>query len=342
MMRIVRTRIAMMICAVMMVTSSPVEAKSYKIATISPGSQGWMKKLRAGIKEIAVRTEDRVKFKVYPGGVQGDDFTVLRKMRIGQLHGGVFTASSLTRFYPDLQIYNLPLLFRSQNEVAYVRERMDERIIQGLYDNGMVSFALFETGFAYLLSKKPVRSIEDLRNSKVWVPDGDPISAKQIQSFGVSPIPLPIIDVLAGLQTGLIDTVVAPPIGALALQWHNHVQYVTNLPLMYIYSMMSMDKKAFNGMAVADQKVVRQVMDAIFNEVDSDNRSDNLRAYSALIKQGLEEVQPEFSQLDSWRAIARTSVDELVSSKELSRESVDILFEHLNVVRSASSSKSGE
>ncbi|MGK0463596.1 MAG: TRAP-type C4-dicarboxylate transport system substrate-binding protein, partial [Candidatus Azotimanducaceae bacterium] len=95
-----------------MTLAGPAVAKTFKIATVSPDGLAWMKQLRAGAKDIEARTEGRVKFKIYPGGVQGDDFTVLRKMRIGQLHGGMVASSSLTRFYPDLQIYSMPLQFR--------------------------------------------------------------------------------------------------------------------------------------------------------------------------------------------------------------------------------------
>ncbi len=332
-----------MICTMAaLVTMSPVEAKTFKIATISPDGLGWMKQLRSGAKEINLRTEGRIKFKIYPGGVMGDDYTVLRKIRIGQLHGGILAASSLTSFYPDLQVYNLPLQFRSNEEVDYVRQRMDERIVKGLYDSGVVSFTLTETGFAYLLTKKPISSVAELRKSKMWVPSGDPIAAKQIQSFGISPIPLPITDVLAGLQTGLIDAVMVPPIVALALQWNNHVEYVTNIPIMYIYSMLTMDKRAFNSMAEADQNVVREVMDRIFQQVDADSRADNDKAYAALLTQGLNEIRPQLGQLESWRKTARASVDSLVASHELSQESVDLFLQYLDTIRSNGADTAGE
>ena len=185
-------------------------AATYKIATISPDGLSWMKKLRAGVKEIESATDGRVKFKIYPGGVQGDDQTVLRKMRIGQLHGGALAAGSLTRFFPDLQIYNLPLQFQSYEEVDYIRKEMDQMIADGLAEAGIVTFAFSETGFAYLLTQEPVRTVADLKGLKAWIPDNDPIAAELIKSFDVSPIPLGITDVLAGLQTGLIDAYGTP------------------------------------------------------------------------------------------------------------------------------------
>ena len=316
-------------------------AKTFKIATVSPDGLGWMKKLRDGTKEIQTRTEGRVKFKIYPGGVQGDDFTVLRKMRIGQLQGDAVAASSLTRFYPDLQIYNLPLQFRNQGEVDYVRARMDERIISGLDAGGMVSFSLAETGFAFILTSEPVTGLEDLKKVKAWVPDGDPIAAKLIQAFGISPIPLGLPDVLAGLQTGLIDAVAVPPIVALALQWHNHVKYVTRLPLMYIYSMMAIDKKAFESISAADQLVVREVLNRVFSEVDADNRRDNVKAYNALLAQGIQEVEPSAEQLLAWRAQADQSVIE-ISGDGISQASLDIFQQYLREYRQLDQSSAAQ
>tara|TARA_R110002072_G_scaffold64_4_gene327 strand:+ start:13466 stop:14485 length:1020 start_codon:yes stop_codon:yes gene_type:complete len=312
---------------------SPAMAKTYKIATVSPDGLGWMKQLRAATKDIETQTDGRVKFKIYPGGVQGDDFTVLRKMRIGQLHGGVVASSSLTRFFPDLQIYSLPLQFRSNAEVDYVRKRMDDTIQQGLRDNGIESFHLTETGFAYLLTQSPVKNLEEMQALKVWIPDGDPIAARLIKSFGVSPIPLYLTDVLAGLQTGLIDAVAVPPLVALALQWHNHVTHMTDLPLMYTYSMLALDKKAFGSMSKADQVVVRKIMNDVFIKIDAANRADNEKAYSALLSQDITKVVPDLSGIEGWREQADESIAELVAQDELSQQSVDELRKNLNQFR---------
>ncbi|MEX0942424.1 MAG: TRAP transporter substrate-binding protein DctP [Pseudomonadales bacterium] len=316
------------------------QARTFKIATISPDGLSWMKNLRAGAKEIEERTDGRVKFKIYPGGVQGDDYTVLRKMRIGQLHGGAVAASTLTRFYPDLQIYNLPLTFRSLAEVDYVRERMDQQIIKGLDDGGIVSFSLIETGFAYILTSRRVNDLDDLKNMKAWVPDGDPVSARLIQSFGISPIPLNITDVLAGLQTGLIDAVAVPPIVALALQWHNHVSYVVDLPLMYIYSMMMLDKTAFEKLSDADQLVVRDVMNRVFDQVDDENRTNNKAAFQALLNQGIELIEPVDDQVEAWRAQARISIEALVDAGQISPESLELLRHYLAQTRQGDHDKS--
>ena len=315
----------------LLLCTNKVNAATYKIATISPDGLSWMKKLRAATKDIELKTEGRVKIKIYPGGVQGDDETVLRKMRIGQLHGGAVAAGSLTRFFPDLQIYNLPLQFKSYEEVDYIRREMDQMIADGLEEAGLVTFAFTETGFAYLLTQTPIRTSDQLKNLKAWIPDGDPIAAELIKSFNVSPIPLNLIDVLAGLQTGLINAIVAPPAVALALQWHNHVQYMTDLPLVYIYSMLAMQKKAFNRISPEDQVIVRSVMDSMFRQVEVDTRIDNEKAFEALRTIGIEIVAAD--QLAQWQAVADQSVERLIQSGEISPESVRLYLANLRKYR---------
>ena len=330
--------IQLLVLIMMLFSPLGVEAATFKIATISPDGLGWMKKLRAGAKEIETRTDGRVKFKIYPGGVQGDDATVLRKMRIGQLHGGVVAAGSLTRFYPDLQVYNLPLQFRDTDEVEYVREEMDQMIVDGLGNAGIVSFHLTETGFAYLLSQEPVTEVDDLKDLKAWIPDGDPIAAELVKAFGVSPIPLNMTDVLAGLQTGLIDAVMAPPAVALALQWHNHVKYMTDLPLVYIYSMLAMNDKAYKKIKQDDRSVVQEVMDRVFREVELDTRVDNQKALQALTSIGIETVEVPAEALVEWQAMADQSIGKLIQSGEISPESVQIYLKTLETYREGSAS----
>ena len=132
-----------------------------KIAALSPEGSVWMNLLRAGGESVAAATEGRVAFKFYPGGVMGDDKAVLRKMRVGQLHGAVMTAGALVQVYPDIALYNLPMLFRSGDEADYVRERLDARLMAGLEERGFVAFGFAEVGFAYAMSQNPVTSVAD-------------------------------------------------------------------------------------------------------------------------------------------------------------------------------------
>ena len=194
-------------------------ATTLKIATLAPDGSYWMTALRESAAEISKRTDGRVEMRFYPGGTMGDDQAVLRKMRIGQLHGGGMLSGTLAARVPDLEVYGLPLLFRSYDEVDHVRGAFDARLLAELESNGLVAFGFIETGFAYLMSVDPVDSLDDLRGRKAWFPEGDAVGQAILEAAGLSPVPLPLSDVLTGLQTGLIETVAGPPVGAVALQW---------------------------------------------------------------------------------------------------------------------------
>lgn len=294
-----------------------------------------MEKMRAGSDEIARRTDNRVVFKYYPGGVMGSDAAVLRKIKIGQLHGGAFVAGSLSGVFHDSQIYALPFAFRSFDEVDFVRKELDPIIVKGFEKGGMVTFGLADGGFAYVMSNTPIETVKEMQAKKVWIPDNDSTAVAAVKAFGVTPIPLPLSDVRAGLQTGLIDTVTTSPIGALVLQWHTQVKYVMDVPFLYLYGIMAVNKRTFDRLSPEDQQIVREVMGTVFRDIGLRNREDNTKALAALQKQGIQFVQPPQESIQEWRRLAGNLPGELIMEKKLSREMVDKLQSLLKQYRSA-------
>jgi len=280
---------------------STASAQTIKLATIAPEGSGWMTDMRAGAAEIAERTEGRVKIKLYGGGVQGSDKQVLRKMRIGQLHGGAFTSNGLIEIQKDSQLYAMPMLFNSIEEVEFARDRMDDKLRDRIEQAGYVNFGFAGAGFAYIMSNRPIANLEDLQGLKVWVPDGDKISYEASKALGISPVIMPLTDVMTGLQTELLDTIMSPPGATIILQWNTKVSYITELPLSYIYAMMAVDKKYFDRIQPADQLIVREVMERIYQGFDQQGNVDNVRAYKALLEEGLQEVKPDQGQLPEWQ-----------------------------------------
>jgi TRAP-type C4-dicarboxylate transport system substrate-binding protein len=328
----VRAALLPVLCAVVAVPL-PALARTLKVATLSPDGTAWMQELRRGGKEIEERTEGRVKLKFYPGGVMGSDQTILRKIRIGQLQGGAFAGGGLVEVYNDMQLYSLPFLFQSYEEVDYVRERMDPLIRKGLEARGFVAVGLSEAGFAHLLSSHPLQRREDLEGRKMWIPQGDELSRIALETAGISPVPLPIADVYTGLQTGLIDTIASSPIGVIAFQWHTKVRYFTDVPLMYLFGTLAFAKGAFDKLSDADQGIVNDVMGSIFERLDSENRADNEAAKQALQNQGIEVETPSADETDRWRSIAREAELRYQGKNLYTDEMYEILKGHLRDYR---------
>ena len=261
-----------------------------KIATLAPQNSEWAEKFQKGSIEIQERTENRVKLKFYWGGAQGNAKKILQKIKIRQLHGGTFSPTDFQEVYPDLNIYGLPFLFKDFDEVDYVRDRVDDQLEQGFKNLGFNTYGFAGGGFAYILSNEPIREYEDLKNKKIWLPQGDLISYEAMRSLNLLPVPLPMTDVLTGLQTGLIDIVAIPPVVALALQWHTKISYITRVPVLYAMGFLAIDSKIINRINTHDQKVLNEVINRIYSEVDSDSQQDSENAYEALSKIGIEEI----------------------------------------------------
>ncbi len=262
-----------------------------KIATLAPQNSEWAEKFQKGSIEIQERTENRVKLKFYWGGAQGNAKKILQKIKIRQLHGGTFSPTDFQEVYPDLNIYGLPFLFKDFDEVNYVRDRVDNQLEQGFKKLGFNTYGFAGGGFAYILSNEPIREYEDLKNKKIWLPQGDLISYEAMRSLNLLPVPLPMTDVLTGLQTGLIDIVAIPPVVALALQWHTKVSYMTRVPVLYAMGFLAIDSKIINRINTDDRKVLNEVINRIYSEVDINSQQDSENAYEALSKIGIQEIQ---------------------------------------------------
>lgn len=314
-------------------TAAGAGAATFKIATIAPDGTSWMQEMRKGAELIKQQTDGRVQFRFFPGGVMGNDRSVLRKIRIGQLQGGAVTAGGLMDISPNSQLYSLPLLFRSLDEVDYVRKRMDSVILDDLLRQGYVSFGLSEGGFAYLMSNQPLRTTDDLKGQKVWAPEGDRISRAAFESMNISPVPLPLSDVLTGLQTGLIDTVATSFTGAIALQWHTQVKYVTDMPLMYIYGTMIIDRKDFEKLDQQDQQTVREVMGDVFHRLNVQSRTSNAEARNALQQQGITFVEPSPDERLVWENSTARAMEQLAREGVFSPELLKTLRGYLDDYR---------
>lgn len=323
-----RNRFIVIATLLMGLLPGAVQAMTLKIASIAPDGTNWMKVMRASAAEVSKRTQDRVKFKFYPGGVMGSDKSVMRKIRVGQLHGGVVTAGAVASAYPDSQIYSLPFLFHDYDEMSYVRQRVDREILKGLEQAGFVSFGLSDGGFSYLMSDTPVRSIADLRAKKVWIPEGDEISRSVFNEMGIKPIQLPTSDVYTGLQTGMINTVGTSPIGAVAFQWYTKAKYLNDSPLLYLIGLMVVQKKAFSRIATQDQAVVREVFGRAYRDLNHQNHMDNLAAKKALKQNGIKFIDFDPAELSKMQKYADTAIDGLKGKGYYSTVMLQLIERH--------------
>lgn len=239
-------------------------------------------------REVVDKTNGQVRFKIYPGGVQGDEKDVLRKIRSGQLHGGAFTGLGMGALFPDTLVVAVPTLVRTYEEVDLIKRELGDYFTEGIERNGFVLLGWQEVGFVYLLSTKPITTADDLRQSRIWAWEGDQVAPAVFKEGKIMPVYLAIQDVLPALQTGLIDSAYSSPFGAVALQWHTKVKYMADMPLTYALSGLAVTKKQFQKIPPRLQAVVKEVCARHLQTLVVKTRDANRKAVDTLKKQGIQ------------------------------------------------------
>lgn len=311
--------IALSLCSMLALATQA--ATTLKIATIVPAGTPFMQELRKADEEIRRQTGDRVQLKLYPGGVMGSDQAVLRKLRIGQLDGSVVTAVGLQNVHPDTQIYSLPFTFRSYEEVEYVRRHLDPVIRERVAERGYVLAGISEGGFTYLFSKQSIRTLEDLKQARLWAPEGDPVTARMFENAGANTVSLPLSDVYTSLQTGLVDAVTINPAGAIGLQWHTGVRYQVDAPLLLLMGMLVFDQSALAPLRADDRETMLAIFRDTFERLDEVNRRANSEAQQALLEQGIERVEPTRPPSErKWQQVADHTLEQMAAEGAFNAE----------------------
>ena len=280
---------ALIILAILSGASQAFAGKTHiKFATLAPEGSSWMKQMREFSKQVSKQTNGEVALKFYPGGVSGDEKDVIRKMRIGQLHAAGFTGVGLGEILPEVRVLDLPFLFSTYEEVEHVYKKMNSYFAARFEEKGYVLIGWVPVGWIHFFSKNKISSVKDLRKTKAWMWEGDPLVKATYKSLKVSPHPLSITDVLMSLQTGMIDTVYASSMGALALQWFTKVKYISQLRMGYATGGVLMRKKMFDRLPKNQQATIKSLGEKYLSKLVKKIQEDNDKAMEVMQKNGLQ------------------------------------------------------
>ena len=258
-----------------------------KFATIAPEGSTWTNVMREYDAAIRKESGGRLAFKIYAGGVQGEDKDVIKKIRIGQLHSAGFTGVGLGEIAPMVRILDSPFLFRSYEEVDHVYETFQKEFEQAFADKNYVLLGWAEVGFVYVFTNTPVRTVADMDGVKMWMWEGDPVAEATFKAFGVNPIPLSIVDVLTSLQTGLINGAYVSPYAAVALQWNTRVKYMMSVPLADACGAVVVSRKIYDSLPADLQEILLRNGRKYMRELTRKSREENAAAIQTLKKNGV-------------------------------------------------------
>lgn len=320
----------------MICLGAPSPAAELKLATIAPDGSGWMERMRATAERIEERTDGAVRLRFYPGGVMGDAQSILRRMRLGQLHGGSFTLGELASVAPAANLYSMPFVFRDAEEVRGLRATFDPLVLEALEEGGIVAPGIALGGFAYLFSDRelPTDDPEALGGAyRVWVPTGDRLSQRTLERAGATPVPLPLAEVYTALQTGAVNTFASTPSATIILQWHTRAETMLDMPLLMTAGTIGLDARALERLSEADRAILREELAATLEQIESDNFEDNAEAREALAARGIRMAEPEPELVDFWHELAHRIRRDAVESGSFELPHLDRLETALERLR---------
>ena len=285
-----------------------------KIATVTPEGSTWTRILHQFAKETGQRTQGAVSFKIYAGGVSGDEMDVLRKMRVGRIHAAGFSGVGLGVLLPEIRILEAPLLFNDYGELDHVKKRLFDRFAEGLSKKGYVLLGFVEAGFVYFYARSDLSGTEALGKVKMWAWKGDPMAKTFLETFGIRTYPLHVADVNTGLETGMIDAFYSPPLAAMAFQWYTRIQYVLDFPMVNSTGALLMTRRAFSRLSPEHQKTMRSLATKYCGELVRRSRLDNDEAMALFKTSGIELVPPTEQQLSIFRKNAQKTHEKSIPS----------------------------
>ncbi|MFN7981423.1 MAG: TRAP transporter substrate-binding protein DctP [Vicinamibacterales bacterium] len=284
-------------CARVPLAQSPA---SIKLATVVPDGSVWDKSLKQMGTDWKTATQDRVSLTVFSGGSQGDESTVLRKMRLNALQGASLTVVGLASIDWSFNVFNIPFFFQSYDELNDVIEKLTPTLKQRVEAKGFVLVHWGHGGWLQIFSKQPVASVADLKRAKLYTSAGDDSMTQWYKANGFQPRAMAMTDVLTGLTTGMIDALPTTPLASMSFQWFKQTPYMLDLGISPVVGATVVNKRTWDAISPADRAKLSEISLKVEKQLQADVPKGDGLATLVMQNQGLKVTKgtgPEWQQL---------------------------------------------
>lgn len=226
-----------------------------KLATMAPDRSLWHQAIQQMGSEWRKATGGRIAVTVF-AGTMGDEPTMVRKMRLNQLQAASVTAVGLSTIDEAFNVFGIPFFFENDAELAHVIDKLTPLLEARLEEKGFVLLGWGHAGWVRIFSKRPIETLDDLKRAKLYLTAGDEMTRHWYIRNGFSPVALAPSDMLTSLQTGMIDTIPATPLAALAFQWYQQTPYMLDLELGPLVGATIVTTRAWEQIAEGDRAAI--------------------------------------------------------------------------------------
>ena len=297
-----------------------------KMATLAPEGTEWHGLLVELGQEWKKATNGDVRLRIYPGGVVGDERDMVRKIRIGQIHGAAITTEGMTEVNQYFTAFNYPLLFQDYDDVDFVRNQLNDELYNESEKNGFKLLTMVDVGWVYWFSTDPVYTPSDLKRTKIWTWAGDYKAVQLYEENGFQPIPLTTLDILSGLQTGMINSLGLNTMYALAQQIFGIADNMLDMKWGNLTGAIVVDMRDWNKLKPEYQKLMLNISKNIGKRFQDKNRYGSDDAVNVMKKYGLKVNKPSSEQLTEWYDLIE-KMDESFRGSFITTDAYDRLME---------------
>lgn len=282
-----------------------------KMATLVPENSSWFLVLKEMGDKWGKLSGGKVRVVLYPGGRQGDDPDVVRKMHLGTLQGAVLTSPGLAEIDRSVYALSIPMAYDSYEELYEVLEKMRPRIESQMEAKGFVVLNWADGGWTHFFSKKAVATPEDLRHLKLFQWAGDSRSLEIWKAAGFNPRPTPSTELATGLQTGLLEAFLAPPQMVVVSRFYEQARFMTDLKWAIILGATVVKKEAWAKVPAELRPALLQAAREAGAKLQVEMRQSSARDIDAMRRAGLTVVPVDNRARELWRKAADSAVGKI-------------------------------
>jgi TRAP-type C4-dicarboxylate transport system substrate-binding protein len=276
------------LCCALTAPNAGADPVKIKLGTLAPKGSSYAKHLQAMGEQWKKVPGGGAQLVIYPDGQMGSEGEMVQRMRMGQLQAAMVTVTGLSEIEPATGgLQNLPMTFRTLDEVDYIGEKLQPILAKRLEAKGFIVLFWSDTGFVKFFSKTPIITPDDLRKSKLFVSGGRASEVDIYRSMRCQPIPLEVADILPSLQSGLINAVPMPPTIALAAQFDVAAPNMLDMNWAPLVGACIITKKAWANLSPETQAVFLSSGKEAGKKIRTDGRRESQQSIDAMERRGL-------------------------------------------------------
>ncbi|NJD62844.1 MAG: C4-dicarboxylate ABC transporter substrate-binding protein [Deltaproteobacteria bacterium] len=294
---------AVLLFLVLAVSSAHAAPMIVKMATLAPEGSSWYRVLQEMGESWKKASDGTVTLRIYPGGVVGDEDAMIRKMRVGQLQAAAITGIGLAYLDRGFYALHVPMMYASDEEFDYVRDRISPLLEKRLEEKGLVVLNWGDAGWVRFFAQKPFTRPAEVKAMKLFVWGMDTTLVQLYKETGFQPVPLSAVDILPGLQTGLINAFDTTPLAALAFQWFGLAPNMADVRWAPLTGATVIDRKAWLKIPEGTRTKILEASRVAGLRLRGEIRRLNEDAIQVMVKNGLKihHVPPDAQA--EWRKI---------------------------------------